>query len=301
MPGLAEGLVPQGMDVWEEKELLLIVGHFKSVKNTSGSPSSSMIVTLDLKTGKLVGKYCIKNESGAYNAIRFCGIGVTEKNIFIADGARLARIPLLQIESLGEAGALQIVEEIKVPVYATWCNYFDGVLWVGEYGANAYPTPEWRHMTNDKGVTYRNGGIGYKVRDTESEFSSENWDPKTMSVATPDYYLARPDKIQGFTFVGDQIVLSQSESTDKNAQILVYDNVLRNEPDRSVTLNGKSVPVWFLDNDALVKNYTVMPMSEGITSYNDKLLLLFGSAATYYRETGRTFPTDRVWRMALPA
>ncbi len=58
--GLKEGLIPQSMDVWEAKDLLLISGYFASSSlNKSGSPSSK-IVAIDLKTGNLAGKYCLK-------------------------------------------------------------------------------------------------------------------------------------------------------------------------------------------------------------------------------------------------
>ena len=302
VPGLKEGLIPQGMDVWEEKELLFISGYFKPNINTSGSPSS-MLVAVDLKTGKLAGKYCIKKEDGTYYTGHNGGIAITEKNIFIASGG-LGRIPLSQIETLGEEGTLQIVESIKIPVGTSWLNYSDGVLWVGDfYAAGTYPTPQWRHMTNDDGTTYGGGGVGYKVKDTESEFSSENWDPKTMSVARPDYYLAIPDSVQGFTFIGDQIVLSSVQG-DEGSNILVYDNVLKNEIDAKTDLNGTNtanpVPVWFLDDGVLVKDYTAIPMSEGVTSYKGKLLVLFESGAAYYQDFIPQISTDHVWSVALP-
>ncbi len=298
VPGLSEGLVPQGMDVWEEKNLVFISGYFEDVSNTSGSPSS-MIVAVDLATGELAGKYCIKNVDGSHHTSHVGGVAVTEKNIFISNSSKLYRIPLSQIDRLGKSGTLEIVEAIKVPARASFCNYSNGVLWVGDFqDGEAHKTPEWRHMTNNDGKLYKAWSVGYEVRDTESEFSGENWDSATMEYATPDYVLSIEDMVQGFTFVGDQIVLSQSPSTNNNSKIRVYNNVLKNHLDTNVTLNGKSVPVWFLDRGVHKKTYTILSMSEGITYFNDKLWVLFETGTKKYRNAKR--PTDHVWSMALP-
>ena len=96
VPGLNEGIVPQGMDVWEEKNLLLISGYFESLTNTSGSPSS-MLVAVDLKTGEMAGKYCLKNIDGTDHSRHVGGVAITEKNLFLANGGILFRIPLSQI------------------------------------------------------------------------------------------------------------------------------------------------------------------------------------------------------------
>ncbi len=308
VPGLVEGLIPQGMDVWDEKKLLFVTGYFKEGYNTSKSPSSLMVV-VDLKTGKHVGTYCIKTQTGSYYTGHFGGIAITEKNIFIpGSGKSLYRIPLSQVEAVMTSqteevkkATLTIVEQIYIPVGPSYINYSNGVLWVGKWlnTASGSDTEAWEHMTNNDGATYYAGGVGYKLKDTESEFSKENWNASTMSYATPDYYLSTCERIQGFTFVGDKIVLSKSGGTSSSS-LIVYENVLENEADTSVTLNGKEVPVWFLDSGVQVKSYSAPPKSEGVCSYNDKLLVLFESAATYYIETEKqSNRTDYVWSLTL--
>ena len=306
VPGLQEGIVPQGMDVWEEKNLLFISGYFKEAShNTSGS-LSSLILVVDLTTGKHVGTYCIKDQNDSFYNGHVGGLAVTEKNIFIpGSGNSLFRIPLSQVQKImssqtGEVkkGTLKVVEQIPIPVGPSWINYSDGVLWAGKWldPTKDPTTPEWEHMTNNDGEMYYAGGVGYKLKDTPSEFSKENWDASTMEYAQPDYYLSTTKKVQGFTFVGDKIVLSCSQGT-ADSHLLVYDNVLKNTPDTSVTLNGKSVPVWFLDGGVQQKDYSILPMSEAVTSYKGKLLILFESAAKPYNPRYRT---DHVWSMTMP-
>ena len=297
VPALKQGVIPQGIDVWEEENLLLISGYLK----TNETLFSSMIVAVDLTTGELAGTYFLKNVNGTYYTGHAGGIAVTGKNIFIANSSKLYRIPLSQIETTGAQGTLNFVEEIKVPVKASFCNYANGVLWVGEfYHAEVaeYATPEWRHLTNDKGTKYCAWTVGYTLENTEREIALSAWDASTMSYATPNYVLAITDRIQGITLVGDKIVLSQSYSRTPDSKLFVYDNVLNNTQDTSVTLNGEQISVWFLDEDVLTKTYTTMPMSEGVANCNGKILVLFESGAPYFSD-GVVNPTDRVWSLTL--
>ena len=295
VPGLNEGLIPQSMDVWEAKDLLLISGYFADAKtNTSGSPSA-MIVGINLKTGKHAATYCLKNIDGTNHASHVGGLAVTEKNIFISSGKTLYRIPLSQLETVGNAGTLQIVEEIKVAALGSFCNYSDGVIWVGDFiNSTEVPVlPDSSFVCS----SYKAWAVGYKVKDTESEFSSENWDPSTMEYATPDYALAITNKVQGLAFVNGKVALSTSYGRNNNAKIYVYNSPLQSEQDASITVNDKDVPVWVLDGTFLDKSYTLMPMSEGLSSYNGKLLVVFESGTKKYYNAKN--PTDHIWSVTL--
>ena len=255
-----------------------------------------MIVTVDLKTGKLVGKYCLKNVNDEYLTIHAGGLAVTEKNIFISNNKKLFRIPLSQLEELGNSGTLKVSERIFVAALGSFCNYSDGVIWVGDFVNNGTETPSWRHGL--AGGSYKAWVVGYKVKDTESEFSSENWNAATMEYATPDYAFTITNKVQGFAIVNGKVVLSASYGRNNNATTYVYNNPLQSTQDGSITLNGKDVPIWVLDDTFFNVKYTTMPMSEGCTSYNGKLLLLFESGTLEYYN-GKN-PTDHIWSVTLP-
>ena len=110
-------------------------------------------------------------------------------------------------------------------------------------------------------------------------------------------------QVQGFAVVGDYIVLSQSYGRTNDSYISIYKNVTKTDaPHSSVSLNGKSVPVWFLDSASVASNssrYRALPMSEGIAEYNGVLLILFESGASYYKDGGGKNPTDRVWKFTV--
>ena len=179
----------------------------------------------------------------------------------------------------------------------------DGVLWVGDfqYDAGNFIMPEWRTLTNEKtGTTYKAWAVGFVLKDTESEFSKENWDEATMEYATPDYIFSITQKIQGIAFINGQIILSQSYGRKNDSKLLIYDNVLNNEQDTSVELNGTNVPVWFLDKGVSEGSYACMAQTEGLSTYNGKVLVLYESGATKYRGDAVN-PTDHVWAVTFPS
>lgn len=298
IPGLLQGMIPQGMDVCNSKNLLFVSGYFKDASFCD----SSMILTLDLKSGKLVGAYGLKNVDGSYHTSHVGGLAVTEKNVFIASGNKLYRIPLSAFEAEESGGFVKIVEAISVPTRASFCNYSEGILWVGDFyipNDSSYSTPAWRHMTNRDGGEYGAWCVGYRLSDsTENELKSGAW-ATGMSYATPDIVLSIDQKIQGFAVIGNRIVLSCSYGRTNNSQIILYENVLNENAHASVTLNDTSIPVWFLDSAELVKKYTAMPMSEALAADNGELLILFESGAPFYKDDGGVNPTDRIFRMTV--
>lgn len=298
VPGLKQGMIPQGMDVSVERNLLFISGYFK---DTSCS-ESSVVLTVDLTSGKFVGEYYLEDIGGAPHTSHVGGIAVTEKNLYISSNSLLYRIPLSAFEEAGARGAVRIAETIPVPVRASFCNYSEGILWVGDFyipNDTTYSTPEWRHMQNRAGGTYGAWCVGYRLTDATENGLNADALPAGAAFATPDIVLSIDQKIQGFAVVGDRIALSRSYGRTANSAILLYENILSDAAHRTVTLNGTEVPVWFLDSFVAVASYTMMPMSEGLAVHNGSLLILFESGATYYKDGGGKNPTDRVFRMKI--
>lgn len=298
VPGIDQKIVPQGMDIWQEQGWIIMSGYFSDASVSD----CSMIALIDIQTGKTVAEYKLKNTDGSNHTSHAGGVAVTSKNIFIANGSKLYRIPLTQLSEAGRQGELCIVEEIKVPVRASFCNYSGGYLWVGDfYYGTSYPTDEFRHMKNRAGKMYYAWSVGYALDESaENEISSDKWSAG-MEFATPDVVLSIDQKIQGMAVVSDNyIALSQSYGRKNNSSILLYQNVLNSTPHTHVTLNGVSVPLWFLDSKTEVKSYTAPPMSEGLAARDGKLYILFESAAEKYRLDGGKNSTDRVWVMQMP-
>ena len=184
IPGLNQTIVPQGMDYWEERNWMLISGY--CTDETKNGGKGSALLAVDMSTGKMIGEYYLKNMDGTYHTSHAGGVAVTKKNIFIANGNTLYRIPLTDL--LPQCNEVTIVEEIKVPTRASLANCSGGILWVGDFQySTSYPTDEFRHMKNRQGKMYYAWTVGYRLDETtENELSAQ-------AMTGGDF--ATPDKI----------------------------------------------------------------------------------------------------------
>ena len=299
VPGLNQSIVPQGLDYWEERGWMLVSGYCSDSSKTGGK--GAVLFAVDLRSGEMMGEYYLKNMDGTYYTGHAGGVAVTEKNVFISEGSKLYRIPLTTLIDAAQCGDVTFAEAISVPVRASFCNYSGGILWVGDFQyGSSYPTDEFRHMTNRAGGKYYAWTVGYALDETtENEFK-----PTVMvngSYATPDYILSMTERIQGMTFLDESgyIVLSQSYGRTNSSTLFFYENPMQDTPHDYATVNGVSVPVWFLDAKLSYKIMPAIPMSEGIANVNGQLYVLFESGASKYRLDGGKQPTDRVYAVDI--
>ena len=297
IPGLNQTVVPQGMDYWEERGWMLISGY--CTDETQNGGKGSALLAVDMSTGMMVGEYYLKNMDGTYHTSHAGGVAVTKKNVFIANGNTLYRIPLTDL--LPQCSEVTIVEEIKVPTRASLANCSGGILWVGDFQySTSYPTDEFRHMTNRQGKMYYAWTVGYRLDETtENELSAAAMSGGDF--ATPDIILSTTERIQGMAYLPEvgQIALSQSYGRTNSSTLFFYEDPMGDEPHTTVTLNGTSVPVWFLDGKLSVKQMPAIPMSEGIANVDGKLYVLFESGADKYRLGGGKQPTDMVYAVDI--
>lgn len=295
VPALAQQMIPQGMDIWQERGWLLISGYFPDTKVSE----CSVIVAVDMASGAYVGEYYLTNTDGTPHASHAGGLAVTKKNIFIANGSNLYRIPLTEIMNAGQCGKITIAEAILTPTRASFCNYSGGYLWVGDFQySTSYTTDEYRHMENNEGKMYYAWSVGYELtEETESEFKPEAL--VKDSYATPDVIISITERIQGFAVNGRKIILSQSYGRANKSTLFIYKNPIGGMPHEKVELNGKTVSVYFLDSKLPCKKVTAPPMSEGLASLGGDVYVLFESGANKYAGGGGKDPTAHVWKMKI--
>lgn len=270
--GLAEDLIPQGAAWWPEKQWLVSSSYIKA-----GKPS--MITILDSKTGKLVKSLQLRQEDGSWYNGHAGGIAISRENAWIANAGLLFRIPLGDLLKAPDGGEVRFADRFPVDSRASFVEYSDGVLWVGEF---YHPTADYKtdprhHLTNREGKEHGAWVAGYKL-DPASE----------KPAAQPSYVLSIPNQIQGMTFTADSVFLSRSYGRNNDSHLFRYDR-----PDLAGTPHQMAgeLPVWFLDKPTAT---TVMPpMSEEIvTDGAGRLYVLFESGANEYRHNG-THPYDR--------
>ena len=244
IPALKETMIPQGMDIWRERGWLMISGYFPSAEISE----SSIIVAVDMATGAYVGEYYITNTDGTPHTSHAGGVAITERDMYISNGSTLFRIPLSEFLNAGQCGKVTIADCFSVPVRASFCNYSEGYIWVGDFQyGTSYPTDEYRHMTNRDGKKYYAWTVGYKV-DLTTENGIKADAMVSGSYATPDIIFSMTEKIQGFALTEKTVALSQSYGRNNKSKIFLYENPMGSEAHQTVELNGKSVPLYFLDS-----------------------------------------------------
>ena len=293
IPALKETMIPQGMDIWRERGWLMISGYFPSAEVSD----CSVLVAIDMKTGAYVGEYYLTNTDGTPHASHAGGVAITDKDIYISNGSKLYRIPLTEVLNAGQCGKVTIADSFTVPVRASFCNYSDGYLWVGDlqYGTS-YPTQRYQFMKTRDNLIYCAWTVGYEL-DPTTENGIKASAIVEGSYATPDIILSMTERIQGFAVVGNKIALSQSYGRTNKSTIFLYDNPIGTEAHSTFKANNVDVPVYFLDSKQLSKKVTALPMSEGLAAMDGKLYILFESGADKYANGGGLDPTENVWIM----
>lgn len=283
IPGCAEDVVPQGVGYLPQEDWLLFSGY------SSGGDRSS-IIAVDHATDAIVKEIYLSNVDGTPYTGHAGGVCATENNIYVANAGTLYRISLDAYRALPAASECSFEEAIPVPVTASYCNYSDGILWVGEfqYGGE-YKTDASHKVKSDDG-RYKAWCCGY-VLDPVAE--------KELDVSAPDYILSTTERIQGMTVKNGEIYLSQSYGRRNLSMIYRYSNVLPNEPDATAELNGQTVPIWCLDSGVQLGAIVAPPMTEGLCTVGDAVCVLFESVAAKYidPEKPSANPIDQVFML----
>lgn len=277
IPGLAEGLIPQGIAWMPEEDWLLFTGY-------RADRGASALLAVDRQTGALVRQASLRCMDGSPYTGHAGGVCVTQDDIYLSNAHCLYRISRAAFLALPAEAACRFEQEIPVPVNASFCCCAEGVLWVGEfeYGSD-YPTDRSHRMRTSDG-TQKAWICGYALAGRE-DFDA------------PDYILSVTERVQGVTTRDGRIYLSQSYGRRNSSVLCRYANVLQNAPDSAVELNGRQVPLWILDSGTREAALLCPPMSECLCTVPEGVCVLFESAAGKYMggKNPSVNPMDRVF------
>lgn len=292
IPGLAGGVVPQGLAYWPEKDWLIVSSY------EDGDPSTLDVV--EATSGKAVKQVSLLQEGGAPYTGHAGGVTVTHGHLWVASGGSAYRIPLADLVAAPDKGKLKFTGSFSTPTRASFNAFADGILWVGEfYNYPDYDTDDSHQLMNNVRGQYNAWAAGYKL-DPGTDLPT---DASGAGAVTPDYILSLPDRIQGMAVTPDSIILSQSYGRTKDSALLKYARPdLAGAPHTTVKVSGKEVPVWFLDPSNQAKengSLAAPPMTEGVVPVGDRLYVLFESGSTKYRSSALS-PMDHMRVIRLP-
>ncbi len=276
IPGLKDGLIPQGFEYDSSKDYFLVSGYMKN-----GSASSLYIVKKS--TGESLKRTTFLNEDGTDYTGHFGGVARYNNYLYIAEGTSLLVYDYNKVIDLDNADAVECLGKISLKysetdyVKASFVTVYNGTLIVGEfYDGDKYKTLPSHAFTSEKGD--KNSALAVEFNlNTSYHLGIDTAPSKAYSL---------PNKVQGLCIANNRIYLSTSYGI-KFSHILEYDksNLARyrvNGESRNITVLGEAVPMYFLDSSSLEYDYKIAPMSEEILMIDNELYVMCESASKKY-------------------
>lgn len=274
IPGLRQGLVPQGLDYLQEEDWLIISGYRDN--------DSSLVAVIDAESGELVKAVSFRLPSGAVYRGHAGGVAVSDRHLWISSGEHVYWVRLDKLIAARDGAEILFDGAAKIDARGSFVSFTDGILWVGDfaYEARDYKTASHHKLRNRQNKQHDGWIAGYKLDPTTDLIPANR--PKANGAYIPDYVLSIRDKIQGSYILGDYIILTESYGRNNDSHLYIYENPLDNPPHREVNISGLTVPVWFLDDANLAYTWVLPPMVESVVERNGELYVSFESAALKY-------------------
>jgi hypothetical protein len=293
IPGLVEDFVPQGMAYDKDEDWIIITSYMEDKR-----PSTLSII--DASTDHLIKYVNLYDGNVPYNG-HAGGVAVSKDHVWIASGSTIYQLSKADLINAPDKGGVSFESKFATVTNASFTNYADGVLWVGEYYFPPTYTTAASHKLLTRDNTYQYAWVaGYRL-DSQTDVLPSGKNDGTNTVV-PDMILSVPDKIQGMAMLNDSIMLSQSYSRSRDSNLLKYNKPdFNRSSDTTLKVNSLDVPVWYMDSQAKAagnNDLLVPPMLENTIERNGKLYLLFESGANEYRDTAN-YTLDRLQMVDL--
>ncbi len=289
VPGLLEGVIPQGMCYDETTGYILITGYYE------GGKFPSVIMALNEKDGKFIGAYPLKNTEGDDCFGHVGGIASSQNTVYITTEGQCYTFPAQNLNNLKSGSPIQFQSKFKLNTRGSFACIYNNILWAGDFIQSSDKAREEIKdvLTLPSGETFYAFCEGYKLVDGLPDIRMINSESNGY---IPDYMLAIPEQVQGMAFTKtNKIIFSTSYGRKNNSLIYVFDDILINEKSGTKIIDGKEVDLFACANANKLQEIVGLPMSEGMGNAPDKVYLLFESGAHKYRSGGGKYPTDKLF------
>lgn len=280
IPGLDTDFVPQGFTELKGYNKYVISGYMND-----GSPSRFYVIDQETKA---VDKYITLKiqDTKMYNghAGGVASYGSLLWTVSYAEDLDKGIVFCFDVSRVlaADNGEVVPIRDFFDPLNNADCVFVqDDMLWIGEfYRENSHETDEDHHKKTRTGDKHHALAYGYKI--------SEKYNTGVINEECPDKLLSIRDLCQGIDVTSDgKFVLSTSYSIP-NSHLYYYNNVLEEEPHATARVGLSEVPMWYLDDNALINSVEIPSMAEEIVIKNGRVYILFESACKKYRLVNRT-------------
>lgn len=286
VPGLFEGLIPQGLCYDDENGNIIISGYYQK------GELPSRVAIIDKTAKSLIKSVEIELSDGTLYTGHAGGLAQSEGYVYITGSAEAIVIKKEALLNAKDGDTVKASGNFKINTDGSFANCSNGVLWVGTFVENAKSAHEKEELitTLPSGETFYAYCEGYIL---------EKGLPSTKKLNTagdgyiPDYFFAVPDEVQGFTVTPTgKFVFSSSYGRRNDSVIRIFDDITDSKRVGFVTIDGNEIDLKAASSDLLKKEITAPPMSEGLEYFDGGVWVLYESGASKYRSGGGKYPIE---------
>ena len=266
IPDLNIGYVPQGMCYVSSKNIIL--------QTSYNDEASSRLYVFDYNRKELICKFDLKDSSGHDIQSHVGGVASNGNKVWICGDSTLYIYNLSEILSSSE-NSIKSLKELTLNNSSDFCFYqynkitnnpneshYYNILWIGSFIVNLNPLSKPAIP-----LLY-----GYNLEKGDDITSIDN----------PDYTVAIPDKVQGlYIDTENNFYFSRSYSGFLSSTIDIHENILNSKTSEYLD-NAKRIQYHDYRNTRRIRSIILPPMAEGIFIKDDKLYIIFESAALKY-------------------
>ena len=261
IPGLSEGLIPQGLCYDENTKEFLVTGY-----RSDNQPSQISVVGKE--SGEEVKRVGLLDRDGKEYCGHVGGISLKGNYLYVAGSEGLL---VYSYKDLKAAASGETIQALGIFSTATEDDKL-GVAFthVGEfYRESNYPTPDSHKYTTAAGDGNTALILAYRLDENE-EFGIAPSVERAYSI---------PGLVQGMCFDEEGRFCLSTSYGPAFSHIYIY-----NEPKQEgeITVLGQQVPLFVLDSSVLKTDLKIAPMSEEIVTVEGKLYVMCESASNKY-------------------
>ncbi len=290
IPGLLEGIIPQGFCYIGELNAFAISGYYED------GIFPSMLMLVDAKTGKFTKAFPLQNVDGTDYSGHAGGLTASEDYIYLTSESTCYICEIESLKKLDNGDTLKLESNFKLNTFGSFACYNDGVLWTGDFIESSDKGRESARKitTLGSGETFYAYCEGYILKNGIPDVKKVN---SQTNGYIPDYLLAIPEQVQGMSFtLSGKIIFSTSYGRKNNSYIYVYDDVFLTERVGTYEIEETEIDILACSSDLLKETIIAPPMAEGITQGENGQYIIFESGAEKYRNHRGKYPTDTAFK-----
>ncbi len=284
VPGLFEGIIPQGICYDKASDLFLITAYYEE------NAYPSMLMTINASTGALVASHPLKGLDGKNYFGHAGGIAVSENTVYITSDSECYTFPSNKLTTTKNGEAIQFKSRFKLNTLGSFACIHNGIFWTGDFVESKKREEVENITTLINGETFYAYCEGYTLIDGLPSVEKINSESNGY---VPDYFLAIPEQVQGMAFTETgKIIFSTSYGRKNNSVLYVYNDILLSDKYGVKEIDKHNIDFYVCVDDMLSEKYIAPPMAEGVAEHPNGLYFIFESGAAKYRNGGGKYPVD---------